>query len=165
VCAPDRERPPHGAIEPTLPRDALEDEGWNSDASPAFSRDDEERGGRSADRGQRWRDVIDIHTTERRVANVDDDEAEPLAAQRRGRREREIGTARTDDDKTLEIHVRALRGERIERRGRIDPGGHPTLCLRGGGRSKREPELSNTRWTDECDGLPRDKPSANHTIE
>ncbi len=154
--APHRERPPDGAIEPTLPRDALEDEGRDRDTSPAFARDDEERGRRSADRGQRRRDRIDIHPTERRVANVDDDEAEALAAERRGRRERETCAMCTYHDDALEIHVRTLRGKRIERGRRIDPGSHPTLRLRGGRRTECELKLSHAWWTDERDGLAGD---------
>ena len=127
--APNRERPPYGAVEPTLPRDAFEDERWDRDASPTLAGHDEKCGGRSSDRGQRRRDVIDIHPTERRVADVDNDETEALAAQRRGCRERETRAARAHDDEPVEIDVRPLCGKRIKRRRRIDPCGHPALRL------------------------------------
>ena len=162
---PDRELPPHGPIESTLPRDAFEDERRDRDASATLPCHHEERGGRSADGGQRRREIIDIHPTQRRIANVDDDEAEAFAAQRRGRRERETRPARTHDDEPLEVHVRTPRGKRIERGRRIDPSDHPTLRLRRGGRAESELELSNARWTNERDGLAGDKPAANHTIE
>ena len=163
--ASDRKRPPYGAIEPAFPRDPFEDERRDSDPSPALARNDEERGRRSADRGQCRGDVIDIRPTEQRVADVDDDKTETFAAERRGRRERETRAARADHDEPLEIHVRTLRGKRIERRRRIDPGSHPALRLRGGGRTESELELSNARWTDEGDGLAGDKTAANNTIE
>ena len=165
MSAPDRERPPHGAIEPTLPCDALEDERRDRDASPTLTRHDEERGGRSADRGQRRRDVIDIDSTERRVADVDDDKTEALTAQCRGRRERETRAARAHHDEPLKIDVRTLCGKRIERSRRIDPGGHPALRLRGGGRTEGELELSNARRADEGDGLAGNKPAPNDTIQ
>src|SRR5205814_542203 len=98
-------------------------------------------------------------------AEIDDDETECLAAQRRGRRKDETRAARAHHDEPLEIDARTLPGKRIERRRRIDPGRHPTLRLRGGGRTEGELELSNTRRTDERDGLARDKPAANDTIE
>jgi len=165
VCASDRERPPHGAIEPALPRDPFEDERRDSNPSSALARNDEERGRRSADRGQCRGDVIDIRPTERRVADVDDDKTETFAAKRRGRRERETRAARADHDEPLEIHARTLRGKRIERRRRVDPGSHPALRLRGGGRTQGELELSNAWWTDERDGLTGDEPATNHTIQ
>jgi hypothetical protein len=105
-----------------------------------------------------------LHPTKRRVADVNDDEAEAFAAQRSGRRERETRSARAHDDEALEIHVRTLRGTRIERRRRIDPSGHPTLRLRRGGRTQSELELSNAWWTYEGDGLTGDKTATNHTI-
>ena len=77
----------------------------------------------------------------------------------------ETGVARTHDDEALEIYVRTLGGKRIERGRRIDPRGHPTLCLGGGGRTEGELELSDAWWTDERDGLAGDEPAANHTIE
>lgn len=163
--AADRERPPDGAIELTLPLHALEDEGRDRHASPTLARHDEERGRGTTDRGERGRDLIDVHPTERRLADVDDDETEPLATQRSGRRQRETGAARTYDDEAVEIHIGTLRGERIERSRRIDPGRHPTLCLRGGGRAEREPELSNAWWSDERDGLAGNEPTTNHTIK
>src|SRR5687768_14389427 len=129
--APDRERPSHGAIESALPRDALKDEGRDRDASSPLARNDEERGGRSADRRQGRREVIDTSPTERGIADVDDDQAEPLAAERRGGRERDTRATRAHDDEPLEIDVRTLAGNRVERRRRIDPCGHPTLPLRG----------------------------------
>ena len=163
--ASDRERPPHGAIEPALPGDPFKDERRDSDPSPALACNDEERGRRSADRGQRRGDLIDIRPTEQRVADVDDDKTETFAAERRGRRERETRTARADHDEPLEIHLRTLRGKRIERRRRVDPGSHPAQRLRGGGRTKGELELSNARWTDERDGLAGNETAPNNTIQ
>jgi len=158
VCA----RPPRTTIPPSdridVPRDAFEDERRDRDTSSTLARHDKESGGRSAYRGQRRREVIDIHPAERGVADVDDDEAEAFAAQRRGCRERESRAARANDDEAVEIHIRTLRGERIERRRRIDPGDHPALRLRGGGRTKGELELAHARRTDERDRLAGDKP-------
>lgn len=165
VGASYREGPPHGAVEPTLPRDALEDEARDRDAAARRAGHDKERGGRSADRRKRGRDLIDLHPTERRVADVDDDEAEALAAQSRGRRERDTRAPRAYDNEPLEINARALRGERIERRRRIDPGGHPTLRLCGCGRPEGELKLANARWTDERDGLAGDEAAADDAIE
>ena len=47
----------------------------------------------------------------------------------------------------------------------IDPGGHSTLRLRRGGRTKGELELSDAWRTDERDGLAGDKSATNDTIE
>jgi len=105
-----------------------------------------------------------VHSTECTVADIDDDETESLAAQRGSRRERETSATRAHDDEPLEIDARTLCRTRIERGRRIDPRGHPTLRLRGRGRTEGELELSNTRWTDERDGLAGDETATNDTI-
>jgi len=165
VRAPYRERPSHGAIEAALPRDALEDKRRDRDAAPRLASHHEKRGRRSAHRRKRGRDVVDLHPAEERLAHIDDDKAEPFAAQSRGRRQGDTCPPRAHDDKPVKIDIRTLCGERIERRRGIYPGRHPTLRLRGGGRTERELKLSNAGWADERDGLAGDETAANDSIE
>ena len=77
----------------------------------------------------------------------------------------ETSATRAYDDEPLEIDARTLCSTRIKRGCQIDPRGHPTLRLRGCGRTEGELDFSDTRWTDERDGLASDKPPANHTIQ
>jgi len=80
-CARARPQTTHPRCDrTTLPRDAFENERRDRDASPTLAGNDEKRGRRSADRGQRRRDVIDVDSTERRITDVNDDEAETFAA-------------------------------------------------------------------------------------